>query len=314
MRALLATVLILGGMLLLVACTKEEEANEDPTATAKPSVTATATAAKTATATPAGAATSATPGRDFVRRPTLPTRTPTAAPPPVQTAVAQPPVVQTAAPPPPVVQTAAPQPTPVPPVQTATPQQPYWETWVPFDPVTPGTMVELSIHNANGAPGETYSVAMRVLLPDQTDVVQEGVVSGSDWLTFYFGDTMLPGFYDVYFGLPQSDLIYAEDYFEVADTSLYEPAWQTSAPRTAVAAGDVVEVGLRNENGSPGECYDFMVEVYDPDGYYASGSDTVCGADWTFLTYSDTWTWGYYDVSYYIGDQYVASDYFQVGY
>jgi hypothetical protein len=86
---------------------------------------------------------------------------------------------------------------------------------------------------------------MLVRLPDQTDVVQEGVVSGADWLTFYVGDTMQPGFYDVTFGLPQSDYIYAQTYFEVAGTSLYEPSWQVSAPRTAVAAGDVVELGLQ---------------------------------------------------------------------
>jgi len=315
MRVLLATVLILGGVLLLGACTTEEEAEEEPTGTAKPSATAAAT--KTATSTPAGAAASATPGRDFVRRPTLPTRTPTAtaaAAAPVQTAAAPPPVVQTAAPPPPVVQTAVPQPTPVPPVQTQAPQQPYWETWVPLEPVTPGTIVELSIRNANGAPGETYSIGMLVRLPDQTDVVQEGVVSGADWLTFYVGDTLLPGFYDVYFGLPQSDLIYAQDYFEVADTSLSEPSWQVSAPREAVAAGSTTELGLRNEFGYPGECYDFTVEVYDPDSYTASGYGTVCADEWAYLTYSDTWVSGYYDVSYYIGDQFVASDYFQVGY
>jgi hypothetical protein len=302
MRALLATVLILGGVLLLGACTTEEEAEEEPTGTAKASATAVAT--KTATATPAGAAASATPGRDFVRRPTLPTHTPTAAPAPVQTA----------APPPPVVQTAAPPPTAAPPVQTQAPQQPYWETWGPTEPVTPGTIVELSIRNANGAPGETYSIGMLVRLPDQTDVVQEGVVSGADWLTFYVGDTLLPGFYDVNFGLPQSDLIYAQTYFEVADTSLSEPSWQVSAPREAVAAGSTIELGLRNEFGYPGECYDFTVEVYDPDGYTASGYGTVCADHWTYLTYSDTWVSGYYDVSYYIGDQFVASDYFQVGY
>jgi len=304
MRGLLATVLILGGVLLLGACTTEEEAEEEPTGTAKPS----------ATATPAGAAASATPGRDFVRRPTLPTRTPPATAAPVQTAAAPPPVVQTAAPPPPVVQTAVPQPTPVPPVQTQAPQQPYWETWVPLEPVTPGTIVELSIRNANGAPGETYSIGMLVRLPDQTDVVQEGVVSGADWLTFYVGDTLLPGFYDVYFGLPQSDLIYAQDYFEVADTSLSEPSWQVSAPREAVAAGSTIELGLRNEFGYPGECYDFTVEVYDPDGYTASGYGTVCADEWTYLAYSDTWVSGYYDVSYFIGGEFVASDYFQVGY
>jgi hypothetical protein len=178
-------------------------------------------------------------------------------------------------------------------------------------------MVELSIRNANGAPGETYSIGMLVRLPDQTDVVQEGVVSGADWLTFYVGDTMLPGVYNVNFGLPQSDLIYAQDYFEVAGETLTDPtmlSWQVSAPREAVAAGTTVELGLRNEFGSPGECYDFVVEVYDPDGYYSSGNDTVCADQWTYLTYSDTWTSGYYDVSYYIGDQFIASDYFQVGY
>jgi hypothetical protein len=175
-------------------------------------------------------------------------------------------------------------------------------------------MVELSIHNANGAPGETYSIAMLVRLPDQTDVVQEGVVSGADWLTFYVGDTMQPGFYDVTFGLPQSDYVYAQTYFEVAGASLSEPSWQVSAPREAVAAGTDIELGLRNEFGSPGECYDFTVEVYDPDGYTSSGYGTVCAADWTYLTYSDAWTSGYYDVSYYIGDQFIASDYFQVGY
>ena len=313
MRVLLATVLILGGVLLLGACTSEEEADEDPTGTAKASATAkaspTAAATKTATATPAGAGASATPGRDFVRRPTLPTHTPAATAVAVQTAVAPPPVVQTAAPPP--VVTVAPT---TPPIQTPAPLPPSWETWVPTDPVTPGTMVELSIRNANGAPGETYSIGMNVVLPDQTYVTQEGVVSGADWLTFYFGDTMQVGFYDVYFGLPQSDLIYAQDYFEVAGETLTGPSWQTSAPREAVAMGDTVELGLRNEFGSPGECYDFTVEVYDPDGYYSSGNDTVCADQWTYLTYSDTWTSGYYDISYYIGDLFIASDYFQVGY
>jgi len=174
--------------------------------------------------------------------------------------------------------------------------------------------VELGIRNANGAPGETYPIGMLVRLPDQTDVIQEGVVSGSDWLTFYVGDTLLPGLYDVNFGLPQSDLIYAQDYFEVEAPPLSEPSWQVSAPREAVAMGTTVEVGLRNENGVPGECYDFVVEVYDPDGYTASGEDTVCGAEWTYLTYSETWVSGYYDISYYIGGVFVASDYFQVGY
>jgi hypothetical protein len=325
MRGLLATVLILSGMLLLSACTKEEEVDEEPTTTV--TRTATAVATKTATATPAGAAASPTPGRDFVRRPNVPTRTSTATVAPVQTAAAQPTAVPptavpptavppTAAPPPPVVPTAAPTPVPT---QTQAPQPPWWEASAPLDPVATGTTVELSIHNANGAPGEAYEVAMLVRLPDQTNSVQQGTVSGDAWLTFYFSDTWQTGFYDVYFGLPQSDLIYAQTWFEVVGESpppsdVTSLSWQVSAPRQAVAAGTTVELGLRNEYGMPGECYDFVVEVYDPDGYYASGQDTVCADEWTYLTYSDTWTSGYYDVSYYIGDQFIASDYFQVGY
>ena len=315
MRGLLAAVLILGGVLLLAACTTEEE-GEEPTTTGSPAATSVATGA----ATPGGAAASPTPGRDFVRRPILATQTvapvqtvaplptvalPTAAP-VVPTTTAPPP---TAAPPP--VVTVAPTAAPV---QTPAPLSPSWQTSAPLDPVTPGTIVELGIRNANGAPGESYSVAMLVRLPDQTDVIQEGIVSGSDWLTFYVGDTLQPGIYYVNFGLPQSDLIYAQTSFEVAGAPLYEPSWQVSAPRYAVEAGTTVEVGLRNENGVPGECYDFTAEVYDPDGYYASGDDTVCADAWTSLTYSDTWTSGYYDVSYYIGGVVVATDYFQVAY
>jgi len=317
MRGLLVAVLILGGALLLAACTKEEEPNDEPTG----SPAATSVATGVATGTPAGAAASPTPGRDFVRRPTRPTQTvapgqtpapqptvalPTAAP-VVPTTTAPPPTAT----PPPAVVTAAPT---APPTQTPAPLPPSWQTSAPLDPVTPGTIVELGIRNANGAPGETYPIGMSVQLPDLTSVVQEGTVSGSDWLTFYVGDTMLPGVYYVNFGLPQSDLIYAQTSFEVAGTSLYEPSWQVSAPRYAVEAGTTVEVGLRNENGSPGECYDFTVEVYDPDGYVASGEDFVCADEWTYLTYSDTWISGYYDVSYYVEGVFVTSDYFQVAY
>jgi len=319
MRVLLAVVLMLGGLLALGACTTEE-GGEDPTATGTRAATAAAT--KAATGTPAGVAASPTPRRDLVRRPNLPTRTPTPAATSVQ-AVVTPPPVETAAPPPPPVETAGPPPvvvtvapTPVP-VETPAPLPPSWETSTPLDPVTPGTIVEVSIRNANGAPGETYPVGMLVRLPDQTDVTQEGTVSGSDWLTFYVGDTMQPGWYDVNFGLPQSDLIYAQDYFEVAGGSLDDPttlSWQVSAPRQAVAMGDPVDLGLRNEYGFPGECYDFVVEVYDPDGYTSSGDGTVCADQWTYMTYSDTWVSGYYDVSYFIGGQFIASDYFQVGY
>ena len=309
MRALLATVLILGGVLLLGACTVEEE-EEEPTGT--PAATAAAT--KTATSTPAGAAASPTPRRDFVRRPTLPSPGPTQTAAPVQTAAPQPTVVPTAAPPPPVVVTVVPT---APPVQTPAPLPPSWQTSAPREPVSPGTTVELGIRNQNGAPGETYAIGMLVRLPDQTDIIQEGTVSGDAWLNFYISDTWLEGVYEVNFGLPQSDLIYAQDYFEVVGESpppgdVTSLSWQVSAPRELVAMGDTVELGLRNEYGFPGECYDFVVEVFDPESYYSSGEGTVCADEWTYLYYSDTWLSGIYDVFYSIGDQFVASDSFEV--
>ena len=131
MRALLATALILGGVLLLSACTAEEEAEDGPTATGTPA----ATAAATKTPTPAGAVASSTP-RHLVRRPNLPTPTPaatatpaTAAPvqtvAPQPTVVAQPTVVPPTAPPPTVVVTVVPTPVPTPtpalPTPTAAP-------------------------------------------------------------------------------------------------------------------------------------------------------------------------------------------------
>jgi hypothetical protein len=123
----LATTLIFGGVLLLSACTTEEDA-EEPTATGTPA----ATAAATKTPTPAGAVASSTP-RHLVRRPNLPTPTPaatttpaTAAPvqtvAPQPTVVAQPTVVPPTAPPPTVVVTVVPTPVPTPtPPPTVTP-------------------------------------------------------------------------------------------------------------------------------------------------------------------------------------------------
>jgi len=98
MRALLATALILGGVLLLSACTKEEEA-EGPGATGTPAAT--------------GAVGSPAPPRDLVRRPVLPSQQPTATAAPAQTASPQPTAVLQ----PTVVSqpTVAPQPTAVPP-------------------------------------------------------------------------------------------------------------------------------------------------------------------------------------------------------
>ena len=125
MRALLATALILGGVLLLSTCTTGEEAQNEPTATGTAAASAAAT--KTPTRTPAGAAASSTPGGDFVRRPTMPTPQPTATAAPAQTVVSQqtvaaqptvvsqPTVVPTTTPPPTVVSQQTVVPTTAPP-------------------------------------------------------------------------------------------------------------------------------------------------------------------------------------------------------
>lgn len=304
MRVLLAAVLMLAAAVLLAACGSEEE--KEPTVTSTPAASAAATG--TASATPGVAAISPTPRRDIFRQ----------VPPPK--ARATPTVTPAATPAATPMPTAPPQVTPVPtvaPVETPAPLPPSWQTSAPREPVAAGTTVELGIRNQNGAPGEAYNVAMLVRLPDQSDIVQEGIVTGDAWLNFYISDTTQPGTYQVLFGLPQSDYIYAEDSFQVEGgapppgdvTSL---SWQVSAPREPVAMGDTVELGLRNEYGLPGECYDFVVEVFDPEGYYASGEDTVCADEWTYLTHSDTWVSGIYGVFYSIGDQLVATDYFEV--
>jgi hypothetical protein len=75
MRALLAMALILGGVLLLSACTKEEE-GEGPGATKTPAAT--------------GVVGSPTPPRDLVRPPVIGTQGPTATAAPAQTAGPQP--------------------------------------------------------------------------------------------------------------------------------------------------------------------------------------------------------------------------------
>ncbi|MGQ9573597.1 MAG: hypothetical protein ACUVV3_10535, partial [Dehalococcoidia bacterium] len=216
---------------------------------------------------------------------------------------------------------------PAPPPQSPSPPPPAipsWQTSAPREPVLAGTVVELGIRNANGAPGETYPVGVQVNLPDGTPVNMEGQIVGADWTYFYVSDTYLAGIYTVYFGVPQSDDIYAEDSFMAAatvtptpppppsPTQVPTPSWQTSAPRTPVGIGEVVEVGLRNKYGQPGECYTFLVEVYDPVGDYASAEDTVCADEWTDLTYEYTYLSGIYYVYYSIGGQYIAQDYFEV--
>ena len=298
MRVLLAAALVLAVAVLLAACGGEGE--KEPTAT--PAVTASATAAvtKTATGTPAVAAVSPTPRRDAFRRGA---RTPTTGA--IVTGTPRATATPRVTPAPTVAPTVAP-------TQTQAALLPSWQTSAPREPVTAGTTVELGIRNENGAPGETYAIAMLARLPDQQDIVQEGQVSGDAWTNFYISDTTQAGTYMVIFGLPQSDYIYAEDSFDVAGGDVTTLTWQVSAPREPIALGDTAELGLRNKWGSDGECYDFVAEVLDPDGNYASGEDTVCAAEWTYLSYYDTWVAGTYSVYYSIQGQVVATDSFEV--
>lgn len=130
------------------------------------------------------------------------------------------PVTVTLPPSPTVGPTLPPSPKPSPPPSpafTPTPATPSWQTSAPREPVTAGQTVELGIRNENGAPGETYAIGVQVNLPDGSPVNREGEVAGADWTYFPFKQTDLPGTYTVYFGLPQSDIIFAEDSFEVSE-------------------------------------------------------------------------------------------------
>ena len=208
---------------------------------------------------------------------------------------------------------ATPPPPPPPPSPT-----PSWETSVPWALVVAGEVVRLDIRNRNGAPGETYAIGVQVNLPDGSPVNMEGKVVGDEWTYFPFSETELPGTYTVYFGPPESDIIYAEDSFEVHTVSptpgYYTVlSWQTSAPRVPVAVGEAVELGLRNELGEPGECYDFIIELSDPMGDYAAwAQDTVCGDEWTKFTYDQTFVPGTYAFYFAIEGQLIADDSFEV--
>lgn len=301
MRALFAPVLIVAAVALVAACGGGGE--EKLTDAATP--TASAVATGIAPTTSGTAVVSPTPRRDAFRHATsTPGATGTAT------------TLATAAP----TAKATPKATRVPtviPTETPVALPPSWQTSAPRQPVAAGTTVELGIRNENGAPDETYAIGMLVRLPNQQDIVQEGQVSGDGWTYFDVSDTGQAGTYQVLFGVPQSDIIYAEDSFEVVGggpppgdvTSL---TWQVSAPREPIAAGDTAELGLRDKWGSPGECYDFGVDVVDPDGYLSSGDATVCADEWTYLDYSDTWVSGTYSVYYSIQAEVVATDSFEV--
>ena len=181
-----------------------------------------------------------------------------------------------------------------------------------------GEAVELGIRNENGAPGETYAIGLQVNLPDGSYVNIETEVVGDEWAYGPFDQTGLPGTYTVNFGVPQSDIIFAKDSFEVygagpppADdfTTL---TWQTSIPREPVAIGEVVELGLRNKYGEPGECYTFVIEVSDPLGEYAAAYGPFCADEWADFTYEDTYLSGTYDVYFSVEGQLIAEDFFEV--
>jgi hypothetical protein len=195
---------------------------------------------------------------------------------------------------------------------------PAWQTSAPREPVAASEAVEIGIRNENGAPGETYAIGVQVNLPDGSPVNWEGEVVGADWTYFSVSDTDLAGTYTVHFGVPYSDVIFAEDSFEVY-AAAPTPAddfttltWQTSAPREPVAAGEAVDLGLRNKFGEPGECYDFLMEVSDPQGEYAWAEGTVCADEWADLTYEYTYLFGTYHVYFSIEGQLIAQDSFEV--
>jgi hypothetical protein len=206
--------------------------------------------------------------------------------------------------------TSHPTPTPVP--------TPSWQTSEPDFPVPAGNAITLGIRNENGRPGETHAIGAQVNLPDGSPVNMEGEVVGDGWTYFPFEEATLPGTYTVYFGVPGGDVIYAEASFEVYLTSptpgYYTVlSWETSAPRTPVAVGEAVELGLRNQLGEPGECYDFVIELFDPMGdYAASAQDSVCGDAWTKFTYDQTFMAGIYAFYFAIEGQLIADDSFEV--
>jgi len=224
----------------------------------------------------------------------------------------------TPSPPLPPAFTPAPPATPTPEPGGPTPFAASWQTSAPREPVPAGEVVDLGIRNRIGAPGETYAIGVQVNLPDGSPVNMEDEVVGDEWTYFPFDETDLPGTYTVYFGVPQSDIIYAEDSFQV-----YAPGpapggdfttltWQTSAPRTPVAIGEVVDLGLRNKFGEPGECYDFLIEILDPAGEYAWAEGTVCADEWADFAYEDTFFAGTYHVYFFIEGQLIAQDSFEV--
>jgi hypothetical protein len=192
----------------LAACGGGEEEEATPTAAPTPSPTATPTAAATATPEPS------------------PTAVPALTPWPTPTRIPLSPGALTPA-----------ATTPAPPPGGQTPAlMPSWQTSAPREPVTAGSAFQLGIRNENGAPGETHAIGVQVNLPDGSPANMEGKVVGDEWTYFPFDQTALAGTYTVYFGVPQSAIIFAEDSFEVYAAGpppgggFPTLSWQTSAP------------------------------------------------------------------------------------
>jgi hypothetical protein len=98
--------------------------------------------------------------------------------------------------------------------------------------------------------------------------------------------------------------------------------WQTSAPRAGadvVQTGDSVQLGLRKQDGGPGDSYYALAQVWAPDGTLSSAQTMVSGSDWAYLMFpddfdenADTDLAGVYTVLWTIGPLNVACDGFVV--
>ena len=94
-----------------------------------------------------------------------------------------------------------------------------------------------------------------------------------------------------------------------------------SAPRgqpAAVRSNDVVEVGLRNKFGSPGESYSVLVRVIDPKGTGFTTTARVEGDTWAYVNYPSDFPSaspvypGVYTVVWEVKDGFIACDGFEV--
>ena len=69
---------------------------------------------------------------------------------------------------------------------------------------------------------------------------------------------------------------------------IIERSWQVSAPRGIpgpVRPGEIVEIGLRNKFGEPGEGYYVSARVIDPEGASTTATASLQEAEWSYLLY-----------------------------